>query len=176
LFHYNTGGAPGGYTDFDKVTVDEPHPHGLPRPIPVGRTITLATAGDREADRLVLAVKDGQLSAVPAQDLRATGPSARFEVVDRGSGRVALRSAAAGYVSVMPPGAAGQVVLKTGEPADAETFQWMETPYGDLILLSLATHRYLGLEPGGGAVNADRAGPEPDRKDGTCLTWKESGW
>src|SRR5206468_1204498 len=68
LFHYNTGGAPGGYTDFDKVTVDEPHPHGLTRPIPVGRTITLATAGDREADRLVLAVKDGQLSAVPAQD------------------------------------------------------------------------------------------------------------
>ena len=40
LFHYNTGGAPGGYADFDKLTVDEPHPRGLTKPIPIGQTIT----------------------------------------------------------------------------------------------------------------------------------------
>jgi len=33
LFHYNTGGSPGGQADFDNFTVDEPRPRGLTRPI-----------------------------------------------------------------------------------------------------------------------------------------------
>ena len=45
LFNYNARGAAGGYADFDAMRVDEPHPRGLTRPIPVGRTITLRAAG-----------------------------------------------------------------------------------------------------------------------------------
>ena len=56
LFNYNTSGSPGGYADFDSFTVDEPRPHGLTKPIPVGQTITLTSLADKAA---VLAVKDG---------------------------------------------------------------------------------------------------------------------
>lgn len=150
LFHYNLLGAPGGYADFDAFTVREPNPRGLTRPIPVGRSIALSTAG----------------SAVP---LRVRGTSS-FEVVDRQLGRVALRTPA-GYVSVDTTGSTSRVGLRRGTPGDAETFQWIETPYGDLALLSLATHRYLRIEPGSGTITADHPGPEPGRRDGSVFIW-----
>ena len=46
----------------------------------------------------------------------------------------------------------------------------METLYGDLMLMSLATHRYLRLEPDG-RVSSDSRGAEPDPNDGTALRW-----
>ena len=63
------------------------------------------------------------------------------------------------------------VSLRAGAPRDAETFQWMETLYGDLMLMSLATHRYLRLEPDG-RVSSDSRGAEPDPNDGTALQWR----
>ena len=148
LFHFNDHGAVGGYADFDKFTVDEPHSCGLIRPIPFGKIITLTNV----ADGLALVI-DG---------------APQFRVVDRGLGRVALQSDK-GFVSV---GAAdGRIQLKRGKPAVAETFQWIETPRGDLILLSLATDRYLRVESGG-AISANHPGPKPDRKDGSCFGWQ----
>ena len=47
----------------------------------------------------------------------------------------------------------------------------METLYGDLVLMSLATHRYLRLEQDG-RVTSDSRGPEPDPSDGTALRWR----
>ncbi len=137
LFHFNTTGAPGGHADFDNFTVHEPHPRGLMKPIPFGQTISLTATG------AVLAV-DG---------------ATRFKVVDRGLGRVALQ-AGDRFVSVSD---AGRVALAK----DAGTFQWMENMYGDVMLLSLATHRYLRIGP-----FADSVGPRPDRKDGSCFTWE----
>jgi xylan 1,4-beta-xylosidase len=166
FFHYHTGGGEGGYADFDKLTVDEPHPRGLMKPIPLGRKITLAVSGDGSA----LVVKDGKLSAVPAADPLASGAAAQFKVVDRGLGRVALQWGDK-FISVAA-GGKEQVTLRARRPTDTETFQWMETPYGDLILLSLATHRHLRVESGSGVVTADHPGPQPDRKDGSCFTWK----
>ena len=76
-------------------------------------------------------------------------------------------------VSVSAAGAAGAVKIKTGEPGDAETFQWEDMQRGDLMLMSLATHRYLVAQPGQpGPVAADHPGVQPDRKDGSCFTWK----
>jgi hypothetical protein len=152
LFHYNLLGAPGGHADFDAMTVREPEPRGITRPIPLGRTIAISTA-------------------VEGAPLRVGGEPA-FQVVDRGLGRVALRTPS-GYVSVDTAGPTGRVTLRRGTPADAETFQWIETPYGDLALLSLATHRYLRIDPSTGTLSADHPGPEPGRDDGAQFAWTE---
>ena len=63
-------------------------------------------------------------------------------------------------------------MLRKGAPTDAETFQWIETPHGDLTLLSLVTNRYVRIDPGDGVISADSPGPHPSRTDGTCLHWK----
>ena len=152
LFHYNLLGAPGGYADFDAMAVREPNPHGLTRPIPIGRTIAIS-------------------SAAGGMPLSVGGESA-FAVVDRRLGRVALRTPS-GYVSVDTAGASSRVTLKRGVPADAETFQWIETPYGDLALLSLVTHRYLRIDPSTRALTAGHLGPEPGRADGAQFGWSE---
>jgi beta-xylosidase len=162
LFHYNAGGAPGGHADFDAMTVHEPDPRGITRPIPIGRTITLATAVGEAP--LVVGERTG--SARPA-------PSA-LRVVDRGRGRVALR-APGGWLSVATDGEASRVILTPGAPGDAETFQWVETPYGDVALLSLATHRYLRVDPERGTLSADHRGPEPGRADGAQFRWVVGG-
>jgi beta-xylosidase len=151
LFHYNTGGASGGVADFDFVRVVEPHPRGLMQPIPVGRTITMSAAG-----------RDTPFNI---------GGEARFAVVDRGLGRVALR-AGGRYVSIAPRSdTTSSVSLRAGAPRDAETFQWMENLYGDLLLMSLSTHRYLRVESDG-HLSSDSVGPEPDPNDGTALRWR----
>jgi xylan 1,4-beta-xylosidase len=152
LFHFNTLGAPGGWADFDALTVREPNPRGLTRPIPVGRTIAIATA-------------------VEGTPLSVEGRSA-FRVVDRRLGRIALHTAS-GYVSVESAGGGSPVTLRRGAPGDAETFQWIETPYGDLALLSLLTHRYLRVNPATRALSADHPGPEPGRADGAQFSWRE---
>lgn len=151
LFHYNAGGAPGGVADFDRMDIHEPNPRGLMQPIPLGRTIKLSAAG-RETP-----------FSVEGQD--------RFTVVDRTLGRVALRSGTR-YVSVSRTSDSTSTVrLYDGAPGENETFQWMETLYGDIALMSLATHRYLFLETDG-RVTASSRGPEPDPTDGTALRWR----
>ena len=95
----------------------------------------------------------------------------RYTVVGRGLGRVALRSGAR-YLSVTPQtDSTSTVGLRAGTPGDGETFQWIETPYGDLTLMSLATHRYLRLERDG-AVTGDGLGAEPDPADPVLLRWE----
>lgn len=151
LFHYNARGAAGGHADFDAMRVDEPSPRSLTRPIPLGRTITLQRAGSDAALAL-----DG---------------ASRFTVVDRGLGRVALRVGTR-HLSVAPiTDSTSAVSLRAGAPGDGQTFQWMETPYGALLLMSLATHRYLRVDAGG-RLGGDGRGAEPDPDDGTALRWQ----
>ena len=166
LFSYHDGSTRGGYADFDAFTVREPHPRGLMKPIPYGRSIALWA----RASSFRLAVHGDALHGVaPAGGGRSAPPSSRFRVVDRGLGRVALRNGA-GFVSVDTVGGSSRVVLKKGEPTDAETFQWIETPYGALVLLSLATHRYLTISDVG-AATADSPGPASNRMDGVTFHW-----
>jgi hypothetical protein len=147
LFNYNETGVAGGYADFDAFTVDEPHPNGLMKPIPLGKTIQLTARGS-------------------TKPLTIEGET-KFEVIDRGLGRVALKTAK-GFLSA---GASGAATLSKGEPGDAETFQWTETLYGDLNLLSLATHRHLRVDASKNSAFADSPGPKPDRLDGSCFEW-----
>ena len=163
LFHFNTGGNPGGQADFDSFAVAEPRPRGLTKPIPYGRRISFADLSNGN----VLAVVDGQL-----QSVAQTGQPASLRVVDRGSGRIALQTLAGAYISVGGAGAAGEVTVKAGTPGDAETFQWVDLQRGDTLLMSLATHRYLVAPRMAGPLAADHPGPAPDRKDGSCLEWR----
>jgi len=146
LFSYHAApDGEGGFADFDRVDVAEP-----PKPaIPFGKRIQLS---------------------VPDADAPLTFDKVNaFTVIDRGLGRVAL-TADGSYVSIDSTGVA---TLRRGDPTDAETFQWIETFDDDLILLSLATKRYLRVDATG-RILADSPGPRPDRSDGVRWRWRPS--
>lgn len=145
LFSFNTrDGAEGGYADFDGVDVSEEKP----RAIPFGRQIELSLHNGTAK------LEFGRVSIL--------------EVVDRGLGRVALK-ADGRFVAVTED---GEVDLRAGAPTQSATFQWMETLDGDLILMSLANHRYLRFNPADGGIRADSPGPHPDGRDGVRLRWQ----
>lgn len=169
LFNYNSGGKPGGHADFTSFSVDEPHPRGLTRPIPAGRVIKLANGSGGK----VLAVKKDTLVGVPADDPQATAAAARFRVLARPLGRVALQCVADDrVVGVTGIGTESRVELGTLRQDDSQSFQWMEMPNGDLLLLSLTSHCYLRIKPDG-AVSADAPGAESQRANGASFTWHE---
>jgi hypothetical protein len=91
-----------------------------------------------------------------------------FTVVDRGLGRVALR-AEDGFVSVDSDRA---VSIRPDAPAQQETFQWIETFDWELTLLSLASNRYLRVDPANGRIVADSPGPRPGGQDGVRFHWR----
>jgi hypothetical protein len=145
LFSYNTQpGSEGGYADFDAMEVKE----GTARPIPYGKRIELWT-------------QDGNAKL-------AFGKAGTVTVVDRGLGRVGLKTDG-GFVSVDVD---RNVSLRTGAPRELEAFQWIETFAGEVTLMSLATHRYLRLNPAEGKVRADSPGPRPDGRDGVRFRWR----
>ncbi|MCW3846333.1 glycoside hydrolase 43 family protein [Sphingomonas sp. LB-2] len=156
LFNYSTTGAEGGFADFDSIHVYQRYTHGLMRPIPYGRSIRLASFHATTG----LATSHGRL---------ASGVPTRFEIVDRRLGRVALRSGRR-YVTV---GEDGGVTLGAGQSGTAQNFQWIETPTGELALMSLATNRFLHIDPQTGDIRADSPGPMPDNSDGARFVWSE---
>ena len=93
-------------------------PRGLRRGFPAGKRVQLAAVGQDRAPEI-------------------------FEVVDMQLGRVALRRAG----QVLSIAADGSATLVAKAPGADESFQWIETPGGDLVLLALATHRYLRIDP-----------------------------
>jgi xylan 1,4-beta-xylosidase len=162
LFNYNTTANDGGAADFNSFQVDEPRNRGLTKPIPLNSYITITDLGTGNA----LAAVDGKLQVADAA--KAT----RFRVVDRGRGRIALKTQDGKFVSVSGAGKTGEVALKAAAaPGNAETFQWVDLHRGDTLFLSLATNRYILAPKAAGAVSADYAGPEPSRKDGSCFSW-----
>ena len=94
------------------------------------------------------------LKEVSSGSALTSGAATQFKVLDRGQGRVALRPS-------------------TGSGGEMETFQWIETPQGELTLLSLKTHRYLRLTATGtsGQALADSTGPPRSRNDGSRFAW-----
>jgi xylan 1,4-beta-xylosidase len=166
LFCYNTSGQPGGYVDFDNYTVDEPRARGIERMIPVGKTITL-TSG---ADGSFLAADAGNNTLVNVAADHAPA-NARFQVIDLGLGRVALKASNGKVVSVDSE----KAILKdlgNAKPGDAESFQWVNLMRGDTMLMSLTNHRYLATQPNEpGQVTATGTGPNPARKGGACFKW-----
>ena len=154
LFNYNVVGAEGGYADFDSVDIAEPMPRGLMRAIPFGKSIRLTSY---KADTGL---------AVTGEKLAASAPT-MFKVKDMGLGRVALASGGR-YLAVDKE---GDVSLQAGKPGAAHSFQWMETPTGELVLMSMANNRYLRIDPKTGEVMANSPGPLPDGSDGVRFIW-----
>lgn len=147
LFAYHSGaGRHGGFADFDAVRIDE----SRRQPIPYGRRIRIHRHDESAHLRF--------------------GEASVFQVVDRGLGRVALK-AGNRYVSV---GDDRVVTLKSGEPGQAGTFQWIETFDGHLTLMSLANNRFLRVNPVDGRVMADSSGPRPDGRDGVRFLWRRN--
>jgi xylan 1,4-beta-xylosidase len=155
LFNYNTTGSEGGVADFDSIDVYQPYPHGLMRAIPYGKLIRLTSFGAKTG----LRAAGGGLSA---------GAPSSFTVEDMKLGRVALRSGKQ-YVTV---GADGAVSLASGAPGEAQGFQWIETPTGELVLMALANNRFVRVDAASGKVTVDSPGPLTESGDGTRFVWK----
>jgi xylan 1,4-beta-xylosidase len=163
-------GQPGGYADFDNYTVDEPRARGIEREIPMGKTITLTSGAD--GSYLAADTQNNTLVNVAADSTNLVAQNTRFQVVDLGKGRVALKASNGKYVSADQEAA----VLKDPagkNPGDAESFQWINLMRGDTALMSLVNHRYLAAKPNEpGPVTATATGPSPARKNGVCFKWK----
>jgi len=170
LFNYNTSGQPGGYADFDNYVCEEPRARGIERVIPIGKTITLASGAD--GSLLSADTQGNTLMNVPADATGAAPQDAKFQVVDLGRGRVAVKASNGRFVSV----AAEAAVLKDlagKQPAEAESFQWVNLMRGDTLLMSLTNHRYLATKPSQpGPVTVTTTGPTPARKGGECFKWR----
>lgn len=157
LFNYNTTGKRGGTADFDTFTVDQPNPRGLMRPIPYGQRISLTALNQSYG---LSASGNAVVAAAPGS----------FEIIDMQLGRAALETDA-GFVSIGPQ---GEATLTQAPPGEAESFQWMETPTGELILMSLRTHRFLRIDPKTKQIVADSTTPLPDNSDGVRFVWKRA--
>lgn len=148
LFCYNTQDKEGGYADFDNFSVAQNYPRGLRRAIPYGKTLILLPVG---TDTPVALMGVGE-----------------FMVKDKKLGRVAL-STSQGALTVDKE---GKVTLSRREAGDVQSFQWTELEDGSLVLLSLATHRYLQWSAGG-TLTATQDVPSPDGRDGCRFVWSE---
>jgi len=167
LFAYNTAGR-GGYALFDDFRVDEPMADRRDN-VPVGKVITLYNLGD---GRRVFANPHGMLYFCSKGAKEYDTNACRFRVHDRGNGRVVLEAMnGTGFVTVTGAGLSADVRLIKQE-TEASLFQWQDMLYGQCMLLSLKTHRYVGLDPTTGEpYAADWQGAAPDRRNGTVFEW-----
>jgi beta-xylosidase len=172
LFNFNTSGQPGGFAEFDNYVVEEPRARGIERSIPNGKTIVFTSGAD--GSYLVGDAQSNTLMNVAAETAGAAPANAKFQVVELGKGRVALKTTSGKFVSVTGEA----TVLKDitgGNPGDAESFQWVNLMRGDTMLMSLTNHKYLATKPNApGAVTVTATGPNPARKGGESFKWKEA--
>jgi xylan 1,4-beta-xylosidase len=170
LFNFNTAGQPGGYADFDNYTVEEPRARGIEREIPTGRIIVLTSGADGSV--LTGDTRRNLLVSVAPDRGAAMPRNARFQVLDVGLGRVALKTSNGRFVSVDQE----RAVLKDlgkARPGVAESFQWVNLMRGDTMLMSLTNHRYLATTPEApGPVTVTAPGASAARKSGAEFKWK----
>jgi xylan 1,4-beta-xylosidase len=153
LFAYNKLGQRGGYVDFDNFKTNEKYPRGLRRDIPYGQTI--------------------QLSSCKLNTTLIIGGCQDWYVEQLPLGRVALKSVDGQYMSVDHGQNDRVSLVKKAKPEEAESFQWMELEGGDLVLMSLASNRYLTYYDKD-KVTASTSTPLPNRnRDYTRMSWSK---
>ena len=171
LFAFNEKGLAAGQADFDDFRLDEPFADRSAN-IPSGKVVTIRNLAD---DRPIRTDPHGMLNFARPDSPQAQGPSTRFRIHDRGQGRVAIEAMdGSGFLTVVGEGLPADVRLMKAETKDS-LFQWQDMLRHQFMLMSLRTHRYVGLNPATGEpYSADWPGTGPDRKDGTVLVWTEA--
>lgn len=170
LFAFNEKGREGGFADFDDFRLEEPFADRS-KNIPAGKIITMRNLAN---DLPVWANPHGMMHFAPKNSRQAQGPGVQFRVHDRGQGRVALEAMdGSGFLTVVGIGLSGDVRIMKAETPDS-LFQWQDMLRHQFMLMSLRTHRYVGLDAETGEpYGANWPGARPDRKDGTVLVWDE---
>lgn len=170
LFAFNRLGKNGGYAEFDDFIVEEPLADRS-RNIPLGKVISLTNISNSHRmlahnRRMVLSVWQG--------DADYETDNCRFIVHDRGNGKVALEAVNGnGFITVAGLGLSGDLRLSPKETDDC-LFMWQDMLHGQFMLLSLKTHRYVGLDPASGEpYSADWPGTSASRLGGTVFKWTE---
>ncbi len=176
LFAFSITGKQGGYAEFDNFTVEEPKADRSGN-IPYGKTLAKPSAADRWF-RIINKATGRPANCDPHGVLYDTHPNdkgdrTRFQIIDKGNGRVSLRCADGRFLKVYGEGLAGDVRF-TRDEKEAEVFLWQDYLDNDFMLLSLKTHRYLGKSPTTGSpYSMDFTGPDPARRNGSVLRWEE---
>ena len=170
LFAFNQQGRKGGYAEFDDFRVEEPLADRSQN-LPLGKTIHFLNLGNQQRmqahPRKMLYSAQKWMKEYNTQDCQ-------FKVLDRGNGKVVLEAMnGTGYVTVCGEGLSGDIRLSPVETEDC-LFMWQDMLHNQCMLMSLKTHRYLGLDPTSGETYAaDWAGTLPNRLDGTVFVWEE---
>lgn len=171
LFAFNRQERTGGYAEFDDFTVEEPLADRS-RNIPLGRVGSFLNLSNHQRmqahpRKMVYSVWKG------AKEYDTT--DCRFKVLDRGNGKVVLEAMnGTGYVTVAGLGMSGDLRLSPEETEDC-LFMWQDMLHGQCMLLSLKTHRYVGLDPASGEpYAADWAGTSASRLGGTVFQWEDA--
>jgi xylan 1,4-beta-xylosidase len=170
LFAYNTLGNAGGYAEFDNFELNEPLANRAAN-IPTGKIIAIQNFANNTT---AFIHSLGLLHHAAPGSSNAKSNAARFKIIDEGQGRVSLEAVnGGGFLTVVGEGLSGDVRLfKT--KSEGSIFQWQDMLRKQFMLLSLKTHRYVGLNPlTHEPYGADWPGTQPDRKDGTVLVWEE---
>ncbi|SDZ73112.1 Beta-xylosidase [Arachidicoccus rhizosphaerae] len=173
LFAFNTEGREGGYADFDDFIMKEPLANRSQN-TPLGKIITLRNFSN---NLLAYASPHGLLHFAYSGSPEAKSSGVKFNVLDRGLGRVVLEAQnGMGFLTVAGEGLSGDVRLVKKESEDC-LFQWQDMLHNQCMLMSLKTHRYLGLDPETGEpYSADWPGAAPNRKNGIVLVWNVEGY
>lgn len=170
LFAFNRQGKEGGYAEFDDFNVEEPLADRS-RNIPLGKTVSFLNLGNRQW----MQANPRKMVYSVWEDMKKRNPSdCMFEVQDRGNGKVVLKAVnGTGYMAVAGLGMSGDLRLSSVETEDC-LFMWQDMLHGQCMLMSLKTHRYVGLDPASGeAYAADWPGTSASRMNGTVFLWKE---
>jgi hypothetical protein len=174
FFKYNKselGKEPGGYVDFDNWTVDEPRARGIEREVPIGKTIVLTSGAD--GSFLTADAQNNKLINIAGDANKPAPQNAKFQIIDLGLGRVALKAANGKFVSVAGPESVVLKDLAGAKCGDAESFQWVNLMRGDTMLMVQTNHQYLATKPNSpGAVTANALGASAARKSGAEFKWK----
>jgi xylan 1,4-beta-xylosidase len=172
LFAFNTAGSEGGHADFLAFEVEEPLADRSGN-LPLGQVVRFTNLGNGS---VLWANPHGMLHPVAPESATARGAGARFRVHDRGQGRVALEAMdGSGFLTVVGAGLSADVRLLP-EASPGSHFMWQDMlRERQCMLLSLATHRFVGIAPDSGEpYGADWPGTTPNRRDGTVLVWHEA--
>ena len=166
LYAFNKKNVNGGVADFDNFKVEEPMADRTAN-LPIGKTVRFFNLADGS---LMDATRHGLMHS--SGNLKNMSNGVKFVVVDRGQGKIALKTVDGRYVYIAGAGLSGDVRL-TSDASKAEEFVWQDMLYNHCMLLSLKMQRYVGKHTADGSpYSADFQGADAGMKNGCVFAWE----